>query len=120
MPHVILRGPVSAEDIWLAFEPLEFHEGNIHCKAQDCLLSNDKKTALIRSLVVERQFSKAFLTRIAERDGGLTIGIDPMAGPERTDAVKRFIGFCAWQILQSSPEMAIEKTNIEEFVRGLA
>jgi hypothetical protein len=118
MPHAILKGPVTAEDIWLSFRPLEFHEGEAHCKATDCLLSADRKTALIRSLVVERSFSRSFLTRVVEKDGTLTLGLDPLGTPERTEGVKRFLGFCAWVILQASPEMELAGGNITDLVRG--
>lgn len=118
MPHVVLRGPVTAEDIWLTFEPVEFHEEGIHCKAEDCYLSNDKKTLLVRSVVVERNFPKSFFMKITEKDGALTVGLEALAGPERTDGVKRFLGLSAWKILQSEPTMEIEKGNIVELVRG--
>jgi len=119
MPHVVLEGPLRCEDIWLAFQPLEFHEGGRHFKASECYLSSDRKTLLVKSLVVEREFPRAFYMRILESgENQLTLGLEPQGGPERTDAVKRYLGLCAWQILQSEPETVITKGNIREFVKG--
>lgn len=116
MPHVILQGPLTAEDIWLAFQPLEIHEDGCHFKATEAFLSVDRKTLLVRSIVVERNFPKNFFLRIVESEGTLTLGLEPQGVPERTDAVKRYIALCAWQILQSEPEMSVLKGNIADLV----
>lgn len=118
MPHVVLEGPVTPEDIWLSFRPLEFHENGAHSKATECFLSSDRKSALVRSLVVERDFPKSFMLKMALRDGGLTVGLEPMGSPERTAAVKRFIGFCAWRIMQAEPQMRVVRGNILDLVGG--
>ena len=116
MPHVILKGPTSLEDIWLTFEPTEFREGDVTFKAQECLLASDKESMLIRSLVVERGFPKNFFARLSARSGEISIGLEKLATPERTDAVKRLLGLFAWKIMQVEPDMQVEKTNIEEMI----
>lgn len=116
MPHIVMQGPVSVEDIWLAFKPLEIHEDGSHFKATDAYLSADRKTLLVRSLVVERSFPKSFFLRIAESGDTITLGLEAPDVPERTDAVKRYIALCAWQLLQSEPEMRIVKGNIVDLV----
>jgi hypothetical protein len=118
MPHLTLTGPVSVHDIWLAFEPSEWHEGGTHFKAQECFLSSDKSTALIRSLVVERQFPKAFFVRITEREGELTIGLEALATPERTDGVKRLLALFAELIILNEPLERISGGNIREFLKS--
>ncbi|MEQ8820767.1 MAG: hypothetical protein RLY93_11030 [Sumerlaeia bacterium] len=126
MPHVVIRGPVSAEDIWLAFQPLEFQEGGNVMKVADCYLSSDREVLLLRATVVERGFPKNFFLKIVE-DGDeqthgemarLTISVEKQAAPERTDAVKRLIGLSAWRLLQAVPEAEVATTNIPEFIKG--
>jgi hypothetical protein len=117
MPHVILKGPLTPEDIWLAFDPTEFQEeGNVY-KVEDAYLSAAKDVLLLRVLTVERGFSQHFLMRIAAREGGLSVAVDRMATPERNYSVQRLVGLCAWRLLQAAPELAIETTNIPEMVR---
>lgn len=117
MPHVVLKGPVTVEDVWIAFQPQEFREGGVVFKASDAYLGDDKKSLLVRSLVVERNFPKNFFLRLAQREDEITINLEPLAGPERTEAVKRFIGWCAWQITFAEPETQIVATNIREHIR---
>ncbi|MCB2156976.1 hypothetical protein KQI84_19025 [bacterium] len=116
MPHVVLQGPTTLEDIWLAFNPTDFREDDVTFKAQECFLSESKETMLIRSLVVERNFPKNFFVKLTQREGEITIGLEKLATPERTDAVKRLLGLFAWKIMQVDPEMSVLKTNIEETI----
>jgi hypothetical protein len=117
MPHVVIKGPVTPEDIWLAFKPLDFREGDLLFKAEMVLLSQDKSEVLVRSLTVERGFRKRFYVRITGREDGITIGLDTIGTPEKSDGVKRLLGLYAWTILQSEPEATIASTNIPEFIK---
>lgn len=117
MPHVVLKGPVTVEDIWLSFKQMEFHESGCHFKAHEAYLSDDKQTLLIRTLVVERDFPKNYFVKLTQRADEITINLEPLAGPERTDAVKRFLGICAWQIAWAEPETELINTNIKDFIR---
>ncbi len=117
--HLMLNGPVTPEDIWLAFAPTEYREGDTQFKAQEAFLLHDKKVLLVRSLVVERGFPKPFFLKVAVREGGLQIGLEQIGNPDRTDALKRWLGFVAWSILQSAPEMELAGDGgLESYVRG--
>ncbi len=117
MPHVVLKGEMTAEDIWLAFQPLELMEDGVVFKATECFISEDKKTVLVRSLVAEREFPRSFFLKIVQDDDGtLTLCMEKVGQTERADAVKRFIGLCAWQIMQAAPEVTLEKSNIADLV----
>jgi hypothetical protein len=118
MPHVILSGPTAPEDIWLAFQPLEFVEGQNRFKADAVFLTPDRSELLVRSLVVERGFRRNFYVRIHRReDGCLHIGLDVMHQPDKSDAVRRLIGLYAWQICQVEPAMTVSATNIGDQIR---
>lgn len=117
MPHVVLQGEITPEDIWLAFEPEEFTEGGNRFKAEEAFLSSGKDTVLIRSLTVERGFTKTFNVRFLLKEGKLTIGLEKLTMPDASEGVKRLIGLYAWKILQSAPEVTIASTNIQEFIR---
>ncbi len=118
MPHVVIKGPISVEDVWLAFTPLEFAEGGVRFKAEEALLSRDKQAVVIRSLVIERGFVKCFLVRMAQREGGgeFTITLDKLTRPELSDGVKRILGLYAWQILSSEPQASVGATNIPDLI----
>ncbi len=116
MPHVVIEGPVSAEAIWLAFEPTQFAENNTQFKAEEAYLASDRKSVLVRSLTVERGFAKSFFVRIQEKENTVTLSLERLARPDVTDAVKRLIGLYAWKILQSEHDATVSGTNIEAFL----
>lgn len=120
MPHVILAGPVTPEDIHLAFAPVEvLAPGGVVLKGVECFLNGDRSMALVRALVVERGFHKQFFVRLRQSaPGELTISIEPVGAPERSDGVKRLLGIMARTILESEPAMTLLRTNIEDHLRG--
>ncbi|MBI1289966.1 hypothetical protein GC173_01810 [bacterium] len=121
MPHVILNGPTTVEDIWLAYAPLEVVEQGNRYKSEGAYLSADKKELLVRSLVIERGYRKTFFVRIHVREDGLLhIGLDALHQPDKSDGVKRLLGLYAWKIMLSEPEMAVTSTNIESFLKDPA
>lgn len=118
MPHVILKGPVACEDIWLAFQPTQFQEdGNVY-KVEEAFLAHGKNCLLLRALAVEQGFRQNFFLRITEKEGGgLKVGVEGLGAPERNAAVQRLVGLCAWRLMQAAPELVVEKTNIESMIR---
>lgn len=116
MPHVVLKGPITPEDIWIAFQPTEFVEGSSRFKAEDCFLAQDKTVALIRSITVERGFRKIFLVRVSSKEGTVTLSIDPLTPVEKSDGVRRLLGLYALRIMQADPEITVHSTNIPEFL----
>lgn len=120
MPHVVLEGPITPEDIWLAFEPTEFHEGSTRFKGEEAYLSSDKESLLVRSLVVERGFPKHFYVRFTKKEmeaGRITICLDQMNRPDVSDGVKRLIGLYAWKILQVEPTAGVLSSNVEDYIK---
>ena len=115
--HIAVAGPVTLEDIWLSFRLHEFREGAVVMKAQEAYLSHDKAELLVRSLIVERGFSKYLFLRLTPREGGgVLVGVDPIASPERGESLKRYLGLVAWQLLQSSPECNLASPGLEQYV----
>lgn len=116
MPHVILAGPVTVEDIWLAFEPTSFTEKGNRFKAEEAFLSVDKRILLVRSVTVERGFTKQFYVRFVQKPEGVSVGLDLLNSPEKSDGVKRLLGLFAWKIMEAEPEVNVATTNIQEFL----
>lgn len=116
MPHVVLKGPLTVEDIWIAFEPTQFSEAGVQFKAEEAYLAHDKTMLLVRSLTVERGFPKSFFVRMHQKEDTITISLEKMARPDVTDAVKRLIGLYAWKILQTEHDATVETTNISELL----
>lgn len=125
MPHLVFEGPVGIEDIFLGFSPLELREGDLIAKAQECFLNQEKSVLLIRSLIVERGFTTVFMMKLSQQKPSptsdfveLTLGLEPVGSPERTEGVKRYMGFCGWVLLQTDAELQLLRGNVMEYVKG--
>ena len=116
MPHVILEGSITPEDIWVAFQPIEFSEKGNRYKAEEAYLSRDKEDLLIRSISVERGFMKHFFVRVTKKGWGVSMGIEKLAAPDASDGVKRLVGLYAWMILQNAPDVVVGSTNIPDLL----
>ncbi len=116
MPHIVIDGPMSLEDIWLAYQHLEVAEGPSRFKTEGCFLSNDKTELLIQALVVERGFVKKFYAKLHQHEEGVTIKLDPLTDPEKTDGVRRLLGLFAERLLAAEPEAHVARTNIQPFI----
>lgn len=118
MPHLVFKGPVTPEDIYLTFQPLELKEEGLVAKATECFLNFSKDTVLIRSMVSERSFPRNFFIKVTLKNEELTLKLEQLGAPERSDAVKRFLGFCGWVMMQSEPQLELVRGNIEEFIKA--
>lgn len=115
MPHVVIQGPVTVEDVHLAFRPMEFREGTARYKAEESYLLQDKTALLIRSMTVERGFVKSFFVRISSKgEDQITIGLEKTGRPELSDGVRRLIALYALLIIRSEPQAHVVTTNIPE------
>ena len=115
--HIALAGPITLDDIWLAFRPTEFREGAVVMKAIGAYLSHDRAELIVRSLIVERGFSKNLFLRLSPRDGGgVLVGVDPIASPERGESLKRYLGLVAWQLMQAAPELRVASPGLEAYI----
>jgi hypothetical protein len=118
MPHVVIHGPLTLEDIWLAYTHVDVTQKDIRFKTEGCYLEQDKKELLVRCLVVERGFAKKFFVRLHQRPDEITIKLEPLTDPEKTDGVRRLLGMFAERILTAEPEARVTQTNIQAFLRG--
>lgn len=116
MPHIILEGNLSPEDIALAFHAVSISEGGNRYKAEEVFLAQDKESVLIRSLTNERGFTKTFFVRATKRGAGISLTLEKIGQPDTSDAVKRLLGLYAWIILQSVPDAQVTNTDIGDFI----
>lgn len=115
--HIALAGPITLDDIWLAFRPHEFREGAVVMKAQEAYLSHNRAELIVRSLIVERGFSKNLFLRLSPREGGgVLVGVDAIASPERGESLKRYLGLVAWQLMQAAPECRVVSQGLEQYI----
>jgi len=116
MPHAIIKGRISAEDIWYAFQATEFVEKGNRFKAEEAYLATNKSAVLVRSVTIERGFTKSFFVKMTAKEDGFHVGIDHQSPVERSEGVKRLIGLYVWKILQSDPTLEVGSSNIAHLI----
>ncbi len=89
MPHVVLNGKVSVENIFVKMKPLFIRDGETVLKTASMYIEREKGSILVDSLVIDGGRKTSFLALISGREDGVVVRIYPMLEVEKTDGVKR-------------------------------
>ena len=116
MPHVVIAGPASVERFAEAFSPFGEREGGSVLKAVDVYVSQNRRNALVESLVVEGGRARSFFVHVGQHEGSVTVRLSPLTDPEKTDGVKRLMALVARQVKGQDPACAYGKTNLQPFL----
>lgn len=112
MPHVILRGTCSLEDVWRQFRPLTTSVGGWITKLTDCYLGVSHGGLLVEATAVYRGVTHNFYVRVDGKSDQITVRIEPRTNVEKNDGVKRAVALVANQLRVVAPVLSIEKTNL--------
>ena len=117
MPHIIIEGPASVESFYRDFTPVNIREQNTILKIEEAYLSTDRMNVLLDCVVVEDRNLITFYLHVAQKEGKITVHIDSMTDPEKTDGVKRLIAFVGHKLKAQNPACRYGQTNLAEYLR---
>ena len=117
MPHVILQGSVTLEDLAGRHAPFVVREGDRLVKADRLYVDTEARAALLETLVVDRGHTQKFFIQIQAREGGLTVRLEPLTDPEKNDAVKRALAIVALRI-RDAAGCRVAGTNIAAYLEA--
>jgi len=117
MPHVVLNGKATIEDIFVKMKPLFIRDGESVLKTANMYIERGKGSVLVDSLVIEGGRKTSFLALIGGREDGVVIRIFPMLDVEKTDGVKRILAEIAKQLLEIFPELKQGATNLADWLK---
>jgi hypothetical protein len=115
LPHVVLKGKTSTEEIFNQLKPVFQRNNTTILKTKEAYLEKAKKDILIDALAVEGDHKTAFLALISGRDDGVVVRLYPNIAIEKTDGVKRVLVELAKQIITLFPEFTLGETNLSEY-----
>ena len=116
MPHVVLNGKVSIEDIFKELKPLFIRKENNILKTMDIFLERGKTALLIDSLSIEDSKKTIFFAMITGRDDGVVVRLYPKIEVEKTEGVKSILAELAKQLLAMFPELKVGETNLSDYL----
>lgn len=117
MPHVVIQGNISTRKVWERFEPLERRRSEEILKVLHAWLDRQEKTVLLEIVTVSAGFRQQFFLQVCRKgDDAVTVRMEPMTDPEKTDAVRRAVALVARWILSLEPGLEISSSNIESFL----
>jgi hypothetical protein len=115
LPHVVLKGKTSIEEIFSQLKPVFFRNEATILKTKEAYLEKAKKDILIDALAIEGDHKTAFLALISGREDGVVVRLYPNIAIEKTDGVKRVLVELAKQIMTFFPEFTVGETNLSEY-----
>lgn len=116
MPHVIVEGPASLERLYQEFTPFSREEHGTILKVREAFLNTLKTKVLLDCVVVEDRVPLTFYLEVIQREGGITVHIDPLTDPERTNGVKRLIALIGQRLKSHNPACRYGKHNLTGFL----
>jgi len=115
MPHIQIRGEISLERMWETIGQLRLLKPDPIIIDPPYMLHN-RKALLFQTSVTEHGRSQKFYLIVSAREEGLTVRVDPVTDPVKSDGVKRAVGFLAAHIKSMFPGAEYGVTNIPDFV----
>jgi hypothetical protein len=115
VPHVVLEGRISIEDCQRHFQPAIVREGDLLVKFDRFYLERGGRSALVETLVVDRGHTQKFFVHLSPKGEGITVRLEPLTDPEKSDGVKRALALAAHAIREAAGG-SYGKTNIGEFL----
>ena len=116
LPHVVLTGKINAEKAFDVLEDILVKRPDGILKTTNHYLDKNKQGILVESLAIQKGTKIGFLAMINNRDDGVVIRIYPGLDIEKTDGVKQILAEIAKQLLSKISDIAIGKTNLQEFL----
>jgi hypothetical protein len=116
LPHVVLNGKASIQNIFEKLEPLFVRDGTDILRTMELYLERSKNAILIDSLAIEANKKKNFLAIINGRENGVVVRLYPKQEIEKTEGVKRILAEIAKQLLRKFPDFKTAETNLGEYL----
>lgn len=117
MPHVVVEGPVSVEQFYQQFEALSRRQDDTILKVKDAYINQEKTRVLLECIVVEDRISHVFYMALTQQTPErITVRLDTLTSPERTDGVKRLIALIGYQLTSQHPDGRYGAHNLEGYL----
>lgn len=113
MPHAVIEGGLTPRSVWERFEPVFERRGDDVLRVDRAFLDAEGRCVLLQTLVASGGLKQEFFIRIARRrDGALTVRLEPLTDPEKTEGVQNALAVVAGRLLRLAPGLRLVSSNL--------
>jgi hypothetical protein len=113
VPHVVIDAEVDLRGYAERFAHVRIADAGDVLKTEAVYLERSGRTLLIQAVAVEAGRTQQFYVRISAQDrGSVSVRIDPLTKPERSEGVKRIVAGIGADLLARTPGAKVRTTNL--------
>lgn len=122
MPHIVLSGSIQLGNTFKQMNKMliKDQKSNIIVRIENFFINQRCDIILSKAIAIDQK-TQSFYIVVMNRENKITIRLDPITDPEKTDGVKIALALMAKRIqdIEKISDLYVSKTNIQEFIDRL-
>ena len=122
MPHIVLSGSIQLGNTFKQMNKILFKDqkSNVIVRIENFFINQRCDIILSKAIAIDQK-TQSFYIVVMNRENKITIRLDPITDPEKTDGVKIALALMAKRIqdIERISDLYVSKTNIQEFIDRL-
>lgn len=122
MPHIVLSGSIQLGNTFKQMNKmlLKDQKSNVIVRIENFFINQRCDIILSKAIAIDQK-TQSFYIVVMNRENKITIRLDPITDPEKTDGVKIALALMAKRIqnIERISDLYVSKTNIQEFIDRL-
>jgi hypothetical protein len=122
LPHIVLSGSTLLSNTFKQMNKILFQDqkSNVIVRIENFFINQRCDVILSKAIAIDQK-TQSFYIVVTNRENKITIRLDPITDPEKTDGVKIAIALMAKRIqeIEKISDLYVSKTNIQEFIDRL-
>lgn len=122
MPHIVLSGSIQLGNTFKQMNKTLFKDqkSNVIVRIENFFINQRCDIILSKAIAIDQK-TQSFYIVVMNRENKITIRLDPITDPEKTDGVKIALALMAKRIqdIEKISDLYVSKTNIQEFIDRL-
>ncbi|HEY9405904.1 MAG TPA: hypothetical protein VIP53_00470 [Nitrososphaera sp.] len=122
MPHIVLSGSIQLGNTFKQMNKMLFKDqkSNVIVRIENFFINQRCDIILSKAIAIDQK-TQSFYIVVMNRENKITIRLDPITDPEKTDGVKIALALMAKRIqdIEKISDLYVSKTNIQEFIDRL-
>lgn len=122
MPHIVLSGSIQLGNTFKQMNKMLFKDqkSNVIVRIENFFINQRCDIILSKAIAIDQK-TQSFYIVVMNRENKITIRLDPITDPEKTDGVKIALALMAKRIqdIERISDLYVSKTNIQEFIDRL-